>query len=166
MADSTGLVGNTGISISIRNEKEIDLNTILDTLGINTSIDWTFGTGENQVDLLWHDSRSTGATGETINVYDGGVEKNAFGVALTMEKIKFLYVKNTHENLTLNVFGVADGIQILANPTDILEIPPGGFFLWACPTEGGIVTIAEPNLKFASKTTGTITFDVVMLGLD
>jgi len=166
-ADSTGLVGNSNVVINIRNEKSLDLNTILDTLNINTGVSWTFGTGANQANLLWHDSRSTDDSGETINVYDGGTEVNAFGTALTMEAIKLLYVKNTHASLTLELFGGGSAdIPICADPSDIVEIPPGGFFLWVCPTAAGIDVTTNKNLKLASKAAGTVTYDIVMLGLD
>jgi len=165
-ADSTGLVGNSNVVLNIQNKKALDLNNTLDTLNINTGVAWTFGTGANCGNLLWHDSRSTDATGETINVYDGS-EKNAFGTALTMEAIKLLYIKNTHASLTLEVLGGSSAdIAICANNSDIIEIPPGGFLLWVCPTAAGIVTTTNKNLKLASKTAGTITYDIVMLGLD
>ncbi len=165
--NSTGLAGNSVVTIDIQNEKEIDLNTVFDNLNISTSVAWTFGTGANKVNLLWHDSRSTDATGETINVYNGGTEKNAFGDALTMEAIKLLYIKNTHASLVLEILGGSSAdIAICASSSDIIEIVPGGFFLWVCPTAAGIVTTTNKNLKLASKTSGTITFDIVMLGLD
>lgn len=164
---STGLKGKTNVVIALENEKDLDLNTVLDSLKITASQEWTFGTGANQANLLWHDQRSTDDTGETINVYDGGSELNAFGEDLTMEAIKFLYIKNTHASLTLEVFGGASvDIPILADTSDILEIPPGGVLLWSCPTAAGIVTTTNKNLKLASKTSGTITFDIAMLGLD
>jgi len=146
-ADSTGLVGNSNVLINLRQEKDYDLDTGLDPLIVNTGVNWSFGTGANQANLLWHNSRSTDDTGETINVYDGGVEKTVFGTDLTMEALKLLYVKNTHAS-------------------DIVEIPPGGFFLWVCPTAAGIDVTTNKNLKLASKAAGTVTYDIVMLGLD
>jgi len=166
-ASATALAGKSNIVISLEHKKGIDLSTILDELKISCGVDWTFGTGANQANCLFHDSRSTDNTGETIDVYEGGVEKNAFGDALTMEAIKLLYVKNTHATLTLEVLGTATtAIGICADPSDIIEIPPGGFNLWACPTAAGIVTTTNMNLKFAAKTSGTITFDVAIMGLD
>jgi len=166
-ADSTALTGNTNVVIQIQNEKALDLDTVLDTLNVNAGISWTYGTGANQANLLWHDSRSTDDTGETINVYDGGVEVTAFGGDLTMEAIKLLYIKNTHDTLTLRVGGAATAaLGIFADISDIIEIPPGGFFLWTCPTAAGIDTTVNKNLKLAAKTAGTITYDIVMMGLD
>jgi len=167
MANSTALTGSSNVVINIQNKKALDLDTVLDTLNVNTGVSWTFGTGANQANLLWHDSRSTDDTGETINVYDGGSETDAFGGDLTMEAIKLLYVKNTHATLTLKVGGASSAaIGIFSDTTDIIEIPPGGFFLWCCPTAAGIVTTTNKNLKIASKSSGTITYDIVALGLD
>lgn len=164
---TTDLAGRTGVVIALNGKKAIDLATTLDELKIDANHDWTFGTGANQANLLFHDSRSTDDTGETIDVYAGGSEKNAFGDALTMEAIKLLYVKNTHATLTLEILGTAvTGLDIVADPSDIIELPPGGIFLWTCPTAAGIVTTTNLSLKFACKTAATITFDVAMLGLD
>lgn len=164
---STGLKGKTNVVIALEHEKDLDLNTILDKLNISSGIDWSFGTGANQANLLWHDSRSTDDTGETLNIYDSGTLVTAFGDALTMAAIKLLYIENTHATLTLEVFGgAANDIPILADTSDILELPPGGILLWTCPTAAGIVTTANKNLKLASKTAGTITFKVAIMGLD
>jgi len=119
-ASATALAGKSNIVISLEHKKGIDLSTILDELKISCGVDWTFGTGANQANCLFHDSRSTDNTGETIDVYEGGVEKNAFGDALTMEAIKLLYVKNTHATLTLEVLGTATtAIGICADPSDM-----------------------------------------------
>lgn len=165
-SDSTGLVGNSNVLLAIANKKAMDLNTVLDELSINTGVNWSFGVGANQANLLWHDRRSISDAGETIDVYAGS-EKNAFGGALSMEAIKLLYVKNTHATLTLKILGtVGTAIGICADPTDIIELPPGGFLLWVCPTAAGIGTTTNKDLKFAAKTAGTITYDVVLMGLD
>lgn len=163
---TTNLKGKSNVVISLDGEKAIDLATTLDSLKISSGIDWSFGTGANQANLLFHDSDSTDDTGKTIDIYAGS-SKNAFGDTLTMEAIKLLYIKNTHATLTLKVFGGSSvDVAVLADPTDILEIPPGGIFLWVCPTAAGIVTTTNKNLKFASKTAGTITFDYALMGLD
>ena len=165
-ASSTGLSGRSDVLISLENKKDIDLNTILDTLKISTGIDWSFGIGDNQINCLFHDKDSTDETGKTIAVNAGATIKNAFGDVITLDALKLLYVKNTHETLTLEVLGMATtAIPILADPADIIEIPPLGFMLWVAPLTGLDVTTNE-NLKFASKTAGTITFEYAIAGLD
>jgi hypothetical protein len=164
---TTDLTGRSACVINLDGKKALDLATTLDELKIDSNIDWTFGTGVNQANLLFHDRRSTDDTGETLDLYASGSLVNAFGDALTMEAIKLLYIKNTHATLTLEIFGgVSLDLLIVAATSDILELPPGGTFLWTCPTAAGIVTSTNKNLKLASKTAGTITYDVAALGLD
>lgn len=164
---TTSLTGRTAVVINLDAKKAIDLSTTLDELKINASHDWTFGTGANQVNLVFHDSRTTDDTGETHDVYAGGSLVNSFGDALTMEAIKLLYVKNTHATLTLEILGTAvTGLDIVADPSDIIELPPGGILLWTCPTAAGIVTTTNLSLKFACKTAATISYDFAIAGLD
>lgn len=164
---STGLTGKTSIIVDLKNIKALDLNEVLDELNIDTGIKWTWGIDVNQVNLLFHDQDSTDETGKTIAVNAGATIKNAFGDFITMEALKLLYIKNTHASLTLNVLGTAiTAIPICADPNDIIEIPPGGFMLFVCPTAAGLDVTTNENLKFAAKTAGTITFDYALMGLD
>lgn len=164
---TTALTGSTKVVISLQNQKGVDLATILDDLKISAGVDWSYGTGENQANALFHDQRSTDDTGETLDVYASGSLKDAFGDLLTMEALKLMYIKNTHATLTLEVFGgVANDVDVLADTSDILEIPPGGIFLWLCPTAAGIDTTTDKNIKLAAKAAGTITYDIVLMGLD
>jgi len=166
MADSTNLTGSTNIGISLSNQKALDLNTVVDALSISASVNWTFGTGANQANLLWHDKRSVTEAGENLNLYDGGVLKTAFGTLLTMTALKMVYIKNQDESLTLLVGGATNGVPLFSDDSDILEIPPGGVFFWTCPTAAGIDVTVNKNLKLDVKTTGTIEYDIVLLGLD
>ena len=117
---------------------------------------------------MFHDSRAPGANNETLDLYASGSLVDAFGNALTMAAIKLLYIKNTHASLVLAIGGGADvDLLIFTATSDIVEIQPGGFLLWACPTAAGVVTSTNKNLKVADKAAGTnITYDVVALGLD
>jgi hypothetical protein len=84
-----------------------------------------------------------------------------------MTALKFLYVKNTHASLILELMGnTALDLLILSGTTDALEIPPGGEFYWSAPTAAGIVVTVNKNLYIASTTAGTITYDIIAGGLD
>ncbi len=164
---TTDLAGRTGVVIALTGKKAIDLATTLDELKINASHDWAFGTGANQVNVMWHDSRTTDDTGETHDIYAGGSLVNSFGDALTMEAIKICFIRNTHATLTLEILGTAvTGLDIVTDPSDIIELPPGGIFYWDCPTAAGIDTTTNLSLKFACKTAATISYDVLIAGLD
>lgn len=170
MANSTALTGNSNVVINIQNKKALDLDTVLDTLNINTGISWAFGTGANQANCLWHDTRTLADGGtETIDLYASGTEVDAFGGALTMAALKLLYIKNNSDDATLKVLGTAvTAIPILSDPSDIIEIGPGGFLLWALPTAAGLDITTNKNLKIEHDGTGSDTMDVdiVAMGLD
>lgn len=166
---STDLTGRTKAVIDLKNVKALDLNEVLDELGIDSGIKWTFGTGANQVNVLFHDKRTIdqGAS-ETLDLNASGTLRDAFGDALTMDAIKFLYIKNTSADLTVSVFGGgALDLLIMGGTTDALQLPPGSFMMWACPTAAGIVTTANKNLKLAvSAGAGSAIIEVAALGLD
>ncbi len=167
MANGSGLTGNTNALINLKYTDGLDLSSVLDQLDINIGITWSYGTGANQANLLFHDSRSTDDTGETLDLFASGSLVDAFGNALTMAAIKLLYIKNTHATLELEVFGgVSLDLLIIDSTADAIIIPAGGVFLWMCPTAAGIVTSTNKNLKIAAVTAGTITYDIVAMGLD
>jgi len=163
---STDLTGRTSVVIDLKNVKTLDLNEVLDELGIDCSIKWTFGTGANQATILFHDKDSGDeSTGKVVDVHDGSL-KDAFGDVLTMDAIKLLFVKNTHATLSLEVLGGTTPIGICKDATDIIVIEPGGFLLWVCPTAAGIDVTTNCKLKFLAAAAGTVTFDYAILGLD
>ena len=168
---STDLMGNTKVVIDLKNVNDLatKLSDALDELGIDTGIKWTFGTGAKQADVLFHDKRTIDqAASETLDINAGTPSlKDAFGDTLTLKAIKFLYIKNTSDDLTVSVFGGgALDLLIMGGTTDAQQLPPGSFMIWACPTAAGIVTTTNKNLKLAvSAGTGSAIIDVVILGL-
>lgn len=174
---STNLTGRTGVVIDLKNVNDLEtkLADILDRLGIDTSIKWSFGEGLKACEVLFHSKRTIAAEGsETLKLNDSsgeaGVLKltDAFGVPLTMKAIKFLYIKNTSE-LIVSVFGGTNGLLIMSGvtpPVETMQLEAGGFMLWACPTAAGIVTTTNENLKLAVEAgEGSAIIDVVAMGL-
>ena len=167
MATGTALTGKTGASIHIEYSGTAEIATPKLVLSRLSLISWTYGTAVNQINCLFQDQRSTDDTGETLDLYASGSLTDCFGNALTMEALKFIYVKNTHASLILELMGnAANDLLILSGTTDALEIPPGGEFYWSAPTAAGIVLTTNKNLFIAATTSGTITYDIIAGGLD
>jgi len=165
MATGTALTGKTGANVFLEYSGAAEVATPKLTLSRFSPISWTYGTGANQINVLFQDQRSTDDTGETLDLTSGLTD--CFGNALTMTAIKFLYIKNTHASLILEIMGNgALDLLILSGTTDALEIPPGGEFYWSAPTAAGIVTTVNKNLFLAATTAGTITYDIIAGGLD
>ena len=165
MATGTALTGRTGVNISLEYLGTAEIATPKVVLSRFSPITWTYGTGANQINLLYQDQRSTDDTGETLDVTSGLFD--AHGNAMTMSALKFIYVKNTHATLILEIFGnAANDLLIMDSTADAVQIPAGGEFYWSAPTAAGIVTTANKNLFVAATAAGTITYDLIMGGLD
>ncbi len=165
MATGTGLTGKTGANLFLEYKGAVEVGTPKIVVARFSPISWTWGTSDNQINLLFQDSRSTDDTGETIDMTTGQID--CFGNVMSMTFLKFLYVKNTHATLVLELFGNTslDLLILGGGLTDALEVPPGGEFYWSAPVAGIDVTT---NLKLfiASVAAGTITYDIIMGGLD
>jgi len=170
---STNITGRTGVIIDLKNVEALTtkLSEVLDELGIDTNIKWSFGVGIKECNVLYHDKITKPATEtETLNLFDssGPALQDAFGNDLTMTAIKFLYIKNTSADLKVTAFGGTGGLLIMDGISEAMKLEPEGFMLWACPTLAGIVVdTTNKNLKLTVGTgTGNAIIDVVAMGLD
>lgn len=167
---TTSLTGKAGVSIDLMARLAGDLAegqvpVILDALG------WTYGTGVNAVNIVYAD---------TVQVADGGnlkMDLNAsgtyldiFGRALTLDAIKFLYVKNGSTDSMLTIGGGVDlDLDIWADTSDKTNIKAGGIFFWADVTAAGVDCSANKNLYLLDDGTGAAgnkDIDIIAGGLD
>ena len=170
---STDLTGRTRVVIDLKNVEELatKLKPVLDELNLDTGIKWTFGALAKQCNVLLHEKLTIAQAGsQTLNLYDTADSGlvDAFGNDLTMEAIKFLYIKNTSLDLPVSIFGGgALDLLIMEGTTDALKLTPEGIFLWIGPTAAGIVTTDNKNLKFTvGAGAGNAIIDVVAMGKD
>lgn len=135
------------------------------------SHNWAFGTGAGQVNVIYQDSVSIADGADTtIDLYASGTLLDIFERALTMETLKFLYIKNTSADATLLVGGGASNdLLLFAATSDIVKIPPGGSAILYNDVAGsGILLTTNKNLKLAHDGTGSsaMVVYVVAMGLD
>lgn len=163
---STGLTGRGGVLINLQYKKQIDLSEILDSLNINCGINWSWGTGANQVDLVWHDKLpAVGTTpGIITDLTVGNTIKDSFGDFADFSAVKLVFIENLSTTQTLHVFGHATDLAIVKTATDTIQIPPLGFFLWCDPSETGLLTVGASNLQICT-VAGTADVNVCVLGL-
>lgn len=170
---STDLTGRTRVIIELKNIENLatKLKPVLDELNLDEGFKWTFGALARQCNVLLHEKLTIAATAsQTLNLYDtaGSALQDAHGNDLTMEAIKFLFIKNTSLDLTVSIFGGgANDLLIMEGTTDAMGLPPESLMLWMCPTAAGIVTTANKNLKFAvGAGSGNAIINVVAMGND
>lgn len=140
-----------------------DLVTATQPMDLRTVYDWASGTGANQADLIYSDTRTTDATGETLDL-DGLTD--AFGVAVAFARIKMMLIRAAAGN-TLNVLvGGGDWATWVANSSDITVVRPGGLMLFVAPDVTGYAVTASTGdgLLIKASTTGNVTYDIVLIG--
>ena len=169
---TTRLNGNAGVSIDITAFLAGDLSEIR-VLALVNNFGWQYGVGANQVDVVYADTitLTLGST-VTLDLYAGTPGLlDVHGRAITMEAIKFLYVKNTSSDsgLLIGGGGGGDDILIFAATSDILYLPPGGVFLWYDPSAAGVATTVKTDLKLMDDSAGAAgnrLIEVIAMGLD
>lgn len=146
----------------------LDLTSVRANLRKNFNITFKNGTGANQANALFHDTRTIAASGnEDLDL--AGALSNAFGQTLTFTKVKAVIIR-AHEGNTNNVQVTrpADtGCPIFMAAGDGIAIPPGGMFAFVVPTAGGVTVTASSGdiINVANSSSGTgVTYDVIILG--
>jgi hypothetical protein len=171
MAAGTGLTGKTEPIISLEYLNSLDQSAPRDALHAVWAQKWTWGTGANQANVLFHDQVTlTDGGNSTLDVYASGTLVDAFGNPLTLNAIKLLAIRNNSPDSALEVGGGASlDLLIFGSTSDKIIIPSGGFNIWSCPTAAGIVTTTNKNLLLTDDGTGAAgdkNIDVIILGLD
>lgn len=167
---STDLVGSSGVSIDLTNRNDAHSARRSDLLIIDESVPWAFGTAANQINELWHDSRTTDNTGQTFTLDTGaasagGAMVDAFGTTITFTAIKLLYIKNTDADYILEIGGVANMLQLLDGDTDSIVLAPGACFFYSNPSSAGLdVSGAETKLQVKCTTANNCDYDIVIGG--
>lgn len=166
---TTRLNGNAGPLMDIKAFLAGDLSEA-NVPVIVSNFGWSYGVGVNAVNIVYADKVTLAdAANETLDLFASGSLLDIFGRALTLSAIKFLYIKNNSADATLLVLGTAvTAVPICSDPSDIIEIPPGGVMLWLDPSAAGLVVSTNKDLKLEHDGTGetAMDVDVIAMGLD
>lgn len=166
---SYNITGKLRIFLNLLFEKVLDLSVAEDNLTLSAQLVFTYGTGANQINKIYHETRvlADGANA-TLNLYDSGTLKDSFGNDLAISALKLLYIKNNSADATLLLFGgnSAD-IPICSNANDQIKIKPGGIFPWIDLSAAGTVISTNKNLRIEHDGTGTETMavDIIVGGI-
>lgn len=145
----------------------LDLGTATYPSDVLSRLTLTTGTGANQADLVFNDTRTVIASGTDALDLAGSLT-GPLGGTLTIVKLKALMVRaaagNTN-NVRLNR-PASNGVPLFLAASDGIDILPGGLFLWAAPGAGVTVTAATGDLiNIDNSSSGTsVTYDVVIIG--
>lgn len=144
---------------SARSEVQYDRSVVLDN-----------GTGANQADQVWHDTRTltTGAN-ETLDL-NGGLT-NALGASVTFTKVKQLYIRNKGTT-ALTIGNAGGGVNAWATPfgaaTHTIKVQPGGELNLIAPDAAGFAVTPGTGdlLKIENAAGASCDYDIVIIGVN
>jgi hypothetical protein len=161
---ATTLAATVRIQVTGGFDSALDLTNVQAPLSYANALVIANGTGANQADMLFTDTRSIAAA-EDLDV-SGGALKDAFGTTFTIAELKVLIVCAATAN-TGNVVlgGDANSILFLSVATTTTSIKPGGCFVYTDPSAAGtIVTNATADVIQVAPSAGTQAYSIIIVG--
>lgn len=156
-------------SIKATQTSALDLGTASYPLSKAVEIALASGTGSNQADLLFTDTRTVTASGTDALDLAGSLT-GAYGTTITFVELRAVMVTaaagNTN-NVRINR-PASNGVPLFLAAGDGIDVPPGGMFLWVSPPDGKVTVTASTGdlLNIDNSSSGTsVTYDVVILGV-
>jgi hypothetical protein len=125
------------------------------------------GTGANQASQHWHDQRTT-AGNDDLDI--SGSLTNVFGTSIVFTKIKAIIIKAASANVGDVLVGAAASNQFLTflgSATDKIKVKPGGLLILVAPDANGYaVTAATGDILRVASSSGSVTYDIILIGVD
>jgi len=162
------LKANLTVSIAASITGALDLEALASSLNQSWSVALADGTGAGQATRMWSDVRNLASnTSESLDL--SGALVDAFGVSVTLTKIKMLIIAADPLNTTVLTAGnVTNGIiaPFLAATGGII-IRPGGLFVAAAPdvTGFGVTDATADLLKIANAAGAAANYSIAVIGI-
>jgi hypothetical protein len=129
-----------------------DLSRTLRATPASYALSLTDGTGANQAQIVWSDSRTLAASSETLNMSALADTRDGASVSVAFSAVKAMYVRNSSAS--------ALALSFLTGPLSQLGIVnAGGAFVLADPTAAGTLI----SILTVTGAAGA-TYDIVLIG--
>ncbi len=163
---ATSLSASVRVSAGGLFANTIALQTVQAVLAFpTTAMEFVDGTGLNQVDMVYTETRTVAAsTTEDIDVDAGGL-LDAFGQVFTIAELKALIICAATANTnTVTILGDANSVPVLDTAAATMDLKPGGCFVFVDPSAAGVpVTAATGDIIQVENTAGGTTVDLNIL---
>ncbi len=163
------LSANINLTVNGILTSSLDLEAVQSSLSRKMLLALTDGTGANQVNNVFSDTRSLAASGtEALDL--AGTLTNAFGAVVTFTRVKALLVFAAATNMNDVIVGGA-GANGFATPfgaaAHTVRVKPGGCFMLTAPDVNGYAVTAGTGdlLQVTNGAAGSgVTYDVIVIG--
>lgn len=145
-----------------------DLGTVSAALELAFSRTIASGTGANQADLIFADTRTiTASSSENLDLR--GSLTDAFGATLSMVELVAIIVTADSANTNNVVLGDATNpIDLFGGTNPTFSVKPGGMFMVVAPNASGLCAVDAGSgdvLKVANSNSGTsVTYSIIVVG--
>jgi hypothetical protein len=163
-----GLKSRLRAAVSYKLEGMVDLGSaVAEYIGFDDTA-LADGTGENQADRVFSDTRTLAASAnEDLDL--AGTLLNPIGGAAAFAKIKAIIVRAAKANTNNVVVGNAASngfVGPFGAAAHTVAVPPGGVFMITAPKAGWAVTGGTGDLlRVANSGAGTsVTYDIIVVG--
>jgi len=162
------LSGSVSVSAALDLVSALDLRSVTDPIRYGANYSFTNGTGANQANECFVDTRTLSASATEDLDLAGGLT-DAYGTALTFTKIKAIIIKAAAAN-TNNVQitrPASNGLVLFMAASDGIALTPGACFAFIAPDANGVaVTAGTGDLLTITNSAGTtgVTYDIVIVG--
>lgn len=146
----------------------MDLQSASASPSLNNVLSLASGTGANQANLMWSDTRTLAASAnEDLDFAAGGLT-DAFGTVFSPVALKVLIVCAATTN-TNNVvlFGDANSVPVLNTAATTLALKPGGCYVYTDPSAAGTAVTGGTGdiVQVANSGAGTsVTYSIIAMG--
>jgi hypothetical protein len=140
-----------------------DLSATVTTTNVSRSLSFATGTGANQAQLVWSDSRTIAASGsDTLNLASLADDRGT----VVLSAVKAIYIRNTGTAAITWAGGGWGGAPMDDASAGRLNVSPAGMLLMTNTSAAGWTVDASPQevvLENASSFTAT-TYDILLIG--
>jgi hypothetical protein len=163
------VTGTNNVSVSITDITTKDLGRATDTNAVTYNKQITDGVGENQMNLIWSDTRSLNATASEDLDLAGGLT-SGLGATLTFARVKELAIVNntTTAGFFLEVGGAASNAWStpFGSTNDVIKVAPGGCLKLSAPSAAGYAVTAGTAdiLKINNPNASSISYSILIGG--
>jgi len=145
-----------------------DLSSTTRVTNVSRTINFANGTGANQAEIVWSDSRTIAANSQDILDFQAGLADERGPVEFTA--IKAIYIRNTG-TVPLSWLSLSDPEDwgsgpLQASESEGLQIAAGGVMLLTNPSAAGwIVESGDEQIQFINPSSTTAaTYDIILIG--
>lgn len=135
-----------------------DLTSPVEPIALRLYKQLNNGTGNNQANTFWSDTRTVTAAPETLTL-TALTDKFGNAIAFTTIKVLVIYNKATVDAAKLNLSGNFITVQM-----GVAVVRPSGIVVMTSPLAGFAVTVTTVDKITINPDTATITYDIAIIG--